>query len=78
MQRLAPAFFQHGNKALLERLVHFAVEGNAWHADHIIPVYQVAFLATYNCMKLSESNTSEAVHSPFQHRLIIREEEAVA
>ena len=37
----APAFARHGNKALLMRLVHFAVEGNAWHADHIVPVYQV-------------------------------------
>jgi hypothetical protein len=25
----------------LDRLINQAVEGNAWHADHIIPVYKV-------------------------------------
>ena len=32
---------QRNYKAYLERLVVQAVEGNAWHADHIVPVYQV-------------------------------------
>jgi hypothetical protein len=39
--QLAPRFLQHGHKTQLERLVKNAVEGNAWHADHIRAVYQV-------------------------------------
>ncbi|KAK9844937.1 hypothetical protein WJX74_008894 [Apatococcus lobatus] len=37
---LAPTFGQHGAKAYLDRLVKYAVEGNAWHADHIMPVHK--------------------------------------
>uniref|UniRef100_A0A1D2A8V2 DNA annealing helicase and endonuclease ZRANB3 n=1 Tax=Auxenochlorella protothecoides TaxID=3075 RepID=A0A1D2A8V2_AUXPR len=40
LQRLAPSFLHHGNKTLLDSLIRSAVEGNAWHADHVIPVYQ--------------------------------------
>ncbi|KAL0027354.1 hypothetical protein WJX79_003195 [Trebouxia sp. C0005] len=36
----APTFGRHGSKAYLDRLVKQAVEGNAWHADHIVAVYQ--------------------------------------
>jgi len=32
---------QRNYKAYLDKLVAQAVEGNAWHADHIVPVYQV-------------------------------------
>lgn len=28
------------NKKLLDKLVHEPVEGNAWHADHVVPVYK--------------------------------------
>lgn len=41
LARLAPGFLQHGNKTLMDCLIRSAVEGNAWHADHIIPVYKV-------------------------------------
>ena len=37
---LAPSFGQHGAKAYLDRVVKYAVEGNAWHADHIMPVHK--------------------------------------
>ena len=40
LQRLAPAFLAHGNKRLGDRLVKHVVAGNAWHADHIRPVYK--------------------------------------
>ena len=39
--QLAPRFLAHGHKAQLERLLKNAVEGNAWHADHIRAVYEV-------------------------------------
>ncbi|GAB4813573.1 hypothetical protein N2152v2_000619 [Parachlorella kessleri] len=38
--QLAPRFLAHGRKAQLERLLKNAVEGNAWHADHIRAVYE--------------------------------------
>lgn len=36
----APRFLAPGHQAQLEQLVKRAVPGSAWHADHIIPVYQ--------------------------------------
>ncbi|CAH9120943.1 unnamed protein product [Cuscuta epithymum] len=38
IQRVAPQIAKH--KKLLEKLVHDPNEGNAWHADHITPVYK--------------------------------------
>lgn len=40
LKQIAPAFANKGNKLLIQRLVTAAVEGNAWHADHIVPVYE--------------------------------------
>ena len=37
---LAPTFGQHGAKAYTDRLVKYALEGNAWHADHVMPVHR--------------------------------------
>jgi len=31
---------ERGYKALLDRLVRAAVEGNAWNADHVVPVFR--------------------------------------
>ena len=31
---------ERGYKALLDRLVRAAVAGNAWNADHIVPVFR--------------------------------------
>ncbi|KAL4428086.1 hypothetical protein ABPG75_002175 [Micractinium tetrahymenae] len=36
----APRLVERGYKAHLDLLVHRAVEGNAWQADHILPVYK--------------------------------------
>lgn len=33
-------FLERGYKALLDRLVRAAVAGNAWNADHIVPVFR--------------------------------------
>ncbi|KAI3463878.1 hypothetical protein Pfo_020541 [Paulownia fortunei] len=38
IRKVAPNIAKH-NK-LLDKLVHDPTEGNAWHADHIIPVYK--------------------------------------
>ncbi|KAL8547085.1 hypothetical protein ACS0TY_006711 [Phlomoides rotata] len=38
IKRVAPNIARLGK--LLEKLVHDPTEGNAWHADHIIPVYK--------------------------------------
>ncbi|XP_052180082.1 uncharacterized protein LOC127793271 isoform X4 [Diospyros lotus] len=38
IEKVAPKLA--GRKKLLEKLVHDPTEGNAWHADHIVPVYQ--------------------------------------
>ncbi|KAK9812930.1 hypothetical protein WJX72_005929 [[Myrmecia] bisecta] len=38
--KLAPNFCKPGFKAYLDRLVKQALPGNAWHADHIVAVYQ--------------------------------------
>jgi hypothetical protein len=39
LARLAPNFMARGHKAASDRLVRQCLEGNAWHADHILPVY---------------------------------------
>ena len=36
----SPRFMERGYKAAQERLVKTAVEGHAWQADHIVPVYR--------------------------------------
>ncbi|ERM99888.1 DNA annealing helicase and endonuclease ZRANB3 isoform X1 [Amborella trichopoda] len=38
VQKAAPNVAKH--KSLLDKLIHEPVEGNAWHADHIVPVYK--------------------------------------
>ncbi|XP_073123529.1 uncharacterized protein [Henckelia pumila] len=38
IKKVAPKIADH--KKLLDKLVHDPKEGNAWHADHIIPVYK--------------------------------------
>ncbi|XP_075492000.1 LOW QUALITY PROTEIN: uncharacterized protein LOC142530108 [Primulina tabacum] len=38
IKQVAPKIADH--KKLLDKLVHDPIEGNAWHADHIIPVYK--------------------------------------
>lgn len=38
VKKVAPKIAEH--KKLLYKLVHDPMEGNAWHADHIIPVYK--------------------------------------
>ncbi|CAL9198400.1 unnamed protein product [Musa hybrid cultivar] len=38
IEKVAPKLAQ--KKKLLDKLVHEPTEGNAWHADHIIPVYK--------------------------------------
>ncbi|XP_059641491.1 uncharacterized protein LOC132283544 [Cornus florida] len=38
VENAAPKLAMH--KKLLDKLVHDPTEGNAWHADHIIPVYR--------------------------------------
>ncbi len=38
--QLAPGFCARGFKAAAEKLVSQCMEGNAWHADHIRPVYK--------------------------------------
>lgn len=40
IKRQAPRFLERGFGKLLERLVKSAVDGNAWHADHIVPVFR--------------------------------------
>lgn len=40
LKRAAPAFVARGNGAAAERLIKQAVDGNAWHADHVMPVYK--------------------------------------
>ena len=40
LAELAPGFCARGFKAAAERLVGACLEGNAWHADHILPVYK--------------------------------------
>lgn len=37
---LAPRWAQHGGAAPSARLVRTALEGNAWQADHIVPVFR--------------------------------------
>ncbi|XP_043725363.1 DNA annealing helicase and endonuclease ZRANB3 isoform X2 [Telopea speciosissima] len=38
IEKVAPKVASHKN--LFEKLVHEPIEGNAWHADHIVPVYR--------------------------------------
>ncbi len=38
--RVHHRFMERGYKAAQERLVKTAVEGHAWQADHIVPVYR--------------------------------------
>ncbi|CAK9148010.1 unnamed protein product [Ilex paraguariensis] len=38
IKKVAPKLAQR--KKLLDKLVHDPTEGNAWHADHIVPVYR--------------------------------------
>lgn len=40
LARLAPSFAARGARAAAERLAGACLEGNAWHADHIVPVYR--------------------------------------
>lgn len=40
VRTLAPRICGYGYKKLFERLVRHALEGYAWHADHILPVYK--------------------------------------
>ncbi len=40
LARLAPVFTAHGHRAAAKWLVQQCLEGNAWHADHIVPVYK--------------------------------------
>lgn len=40
LTQLAPSFAARGAKAAAERLAGACLEGNAWHADHIVPVYK--------------------------------------
>eukprot|EP00775_Hariotina_reticulata_P011000 gene11000-11154_t len=37
---LAPSFLAWGCRTLLDKLINQATEGNAWHADHIVAVYE--------------------------------------
>ena len=38
--QLAPVWGSRGHKVAADRLVSHCVEGNAWHADHVRPVYK--------------------------------------
>ena len=40
LAQLAPKFCERGFKAAAEKLVKQCLDGNAWHADHIRPVYK--------------------------------------
>ncbi|KAK9843831.1 hypothetical protein WJX81_008228 [Elliptochloris bilobata] len=46
LREAAPAWEARGAKAAGERLVTQAVAGNAWHADHILPVFRGGGLCT--------------------------------
>eukprot|EP00884_Botryococcus_braunii_P002065 jgi/Botrbrau1/1185/Bobra.0162s0066.1 len=40
LMSLSSKFGRHGYKAISDRLIGQALDGNAWHADHVLPVFK--------------------------------------
>ncbi|CAG9466200.1 unnamed protein product [Pedinophyceae sp. YPF-701] len=64
VKRVAPRFLTMRSKKRLENLLEKAVEGNAWEADHIVPVYEGGGECTVDnmrtlCIPCHERNTAE-------------------
>eukprot|EP01023_Acetabularia_acetabulum_P020855 TRINITY_DN20895_c0_g1_i1.p1 TRINITY_DN20895_c0_g1~~TRINITY_DN20895_c0_g1_i1.p1 ORF type:complete len:222 (-),score=27.90 TRINITY_DN20895_c0_g1_i1:286-951(-) len=51
ISEIAPKFLQSKYSNQLNKLITAALDGNAWHADHIIPVYQEGGLCTVENMR---------------------------
>ena len=75
LAKLAPNFVAHGHKKAGDKLVSQCLEGNAWHADHIVPVYKGGGLCQLEnlrtlcvpCHSVSHTLTHAHLISPRNH-----------
>ncbi|PRW44334.1 DNA annealing helicase and endonuclease ZRANB3 [Chlorella sorokiniana] len=75
----APRFMARGYKAYLDALVRRAVEGNAWQADHILPVYKGGGLCDVdNLRTLCVACHADVTKAQTKERAATRQQEKAA